>query len=286
MKDLQKFLILAGCAGALAYICRRAQSGVGAAKNPYILISMLQDRGVDFGYDWNDLPELQQQKVINFAMEQGYRQSRRSMSSRSYGESYYRMLAPAYKKALQNTDAVGQVVDEFAEYTAYPVRDYGGNVVLMYHDQSHFPALDELKYQYHMPAANGTVRTAEEGFNACLALLADGGKFVWSDNKGSYGLRRELFASKGDVPMERRLRISILATKKNGGNTIQDLADKWTEGGGDWQACRTGIIDCLLTYNTAKEARAELRRRALEYIDQLKATRYQEDQSRYDEVPF
>lgn len=240
-------ILWAGVAAAALLLLKKKASGVGAI-NQFKAISMAQDRGVDMTKEVADLSTREKQELDGLARQLGMKATpAMAKNGLTVGEALYKRLRTQYKKIV----AVSGLEDQL--YTARPVTDGNGNVVLIYRDYDDSPALRSFISSVTFRTDEGKGQTSDEAFWATLVYLAAGGKIVWSDKNGG-GLKEEVFATRGNAAGERKLYLSILAKKEKGGKTILQLAHEFGQAGDD-MAMRDGIIEALRTVTSAAQAR-------------------------------
>ncbi|MBQ0153807.1 MAG: hypothetical protein KBS70_03375 [Bacteroidales bacterium] len=282
-KQSKTILTIAAVAiGALLIKKRKQAAGVGAALNPYIAISKLQRRGVDFNKRSFDLLSDNEISALNF-----YAQNIRWIPSKSMRTKYtlpeclFRTLKRTYTKAISGIAPVGAVDDpELADATEYPIYDGWGRVSLIYRDRNDYPAKNNLFAQ--LDEWIGKIKDSDIAWWATVAYIARGGKFIWSDSSKG-GVKNELFATTGSASDERKVRISYLASEAKGGKGIQTLAEEWSADGGDYMETRAGIINALMSVTSTGEAQQIIEQEAQRRIDEQKDIM---QKSMYSDVPF
>ena len=264
--------VVALAAGVIFLKNRQAQStsGIGATKRAPRRIWSEVEWAQKHGIDLTDPNGWEKHiKLLSAPAEAAIK----TESNKPKEQRYFNQLRRAYRSVagtgLPSTQSV--------------VRNEYGDVILVYNDY-HLDQLPTVAAEWvENELVPGTPNNEEMAYYKTLADIALGHvKFVWKgDDKIHRGAEGMVFGHA--APMEKKKRISYLASPSKGGQYIDEYAHHvWetvTDGNGDDHEITNGIIEAIRDCGSVKDARDFC-------IDQYIKAHAPQEPALYEDVPF
>ena len=253
-------------------------SGIGATKRPprriWKEVEQAQREGVELSKNkFSDLTRGEQEDMMRLALNNGYKRTKAAEAKgETRAEGYFRQLHRAYKSIAGTDLRPEQSV----------VRNKYGDVVLIYNDY-HLEdmtanAIEEMRDNWWSPNLSN-----KGAMMQTIADIASGNlKFVWTSTKDGVhrGVEKLIFGK--SAPMERKQRISYLASPEKGGVYPEEYAHRlWERTGGqaDDQEILDGVLQAILQTPSVGKAREDCE---WEYIKNHTVS----EPGMWDDVPF
>ena len=247
-------------------------SGIGAVRRSKRRIWSEVEQAQKHGIDLTDPDAWKNHTDTLSWMAQG--KIKEGASDKPIEQRYFNQLQRAYK-SIAGTNL---------PYTENVVRNENDDVILIYRDYQ----LDKLpakaaEYMYDQAIENMHNDPETSAYWATIAMIADGQlKFVWSSTKDNVHRGAEKLVFGKSAPVERKRRISYLASPAKGGRYPEEYAHQlWERTGADTddQSITNGVLAAIRDIDT-KGSAAEYCKR--EYLQAFQV----EEPLLYQDVPF